>query len=353
MVYLLVNWLPGYAQTVCATLPLEVARRIVPLEQHGVATVLRGLAHTNNDACYSSIYAVGQVMEAIADGSVSQNATAVVVPHTCVGCRAGDLPGLIRKALADAGCRQIPVFTAAELLSSCSEEQLGLLARAIVAHELGIRLGRADTGGSTKPRVALVGTAPPLFNATINNNAVAQIEAEGCSVVIPWYSDFILYGLEAAGIASPLSAALAAARADVAATCVERGVPPPLPLEHYRRIALDSSLVSTQETAGAGWLYVGHVLECLRSGIKDIVYAHSFGCLPAHTVGRSIFRELRARYPELNIVSIEFDPGASGVNQSNRLRLLTSLAILSAVTRVPTIIREDGEYHEGHTGSGR
>jgi predicted nucleotide-binding protein (sugar kinase/HSP70/actin superfamily) len=362
MIYLLVNWLPGYAQAIRLALPSDLAARLVPLEQNGIATVLRGLAHTNNDACYSSIYAIGQVMEALAAmagdggvlldkmaggdsrgkaagnsvsrddsrdkmaaGSFSQNAVAVVVPHTCVDCRAGDLPGLIRKALTDAGYSRIPVFTAAELLSLCSEEQLEALARAIVAHELDTRLGLARAGESKDPPVALVGTAPALFNTTINNSVVAQIEAEGCSTVIPWYSDFILYGLKVAGIAPSLLAALTAARANIVPLCAEHNIASPLPLEHYLKVALESGLVSARETAGAGWLYVGHVLDCIQKGIRNIVYAHSFGCLPAHTIGRGIFRELRARYPELNIVSLEFDPGASSVNQSNRLKLLTSL----------------------------
>jgi predicted nucleotide-binding protein (sugar kinase/HSP70/actin superfamily) len=347
MRYLLVNWLPGYAQAIRSALPPDSAERIVLLGQEGATTVLRGLAHTNNDACYSSIYAVGQVMEAIISNNVSLDDTAVLLPHTCVNCRAGDLSALIRKALTDAGHPRVPVFTVAELLSQCPDEQLDALAQAIVAYELDLKLSLAGAARGGRLRVALAGTAPTLFNATINNNAIAQIEAEGCLAVTPWYSDFILYGLEAAGIVSHLSTALAIARADIASTCVKHDIPSPLPLGHYRRIALDSGLVSARETVGAGWLYVGHVLDYINKGIMNIVYAHSFSCLPAHTIGRGIFRELRARYPELNIVSIEFDPGASSVNQSSRLKLLTSLAILSASTK------ENGERHEGYTGEGR
>ena len=77
---------------------------------------------------------------------------------------------------------------------------------------------------------------------------------------------------------------------------------------------------------GSGWSLAGWMGFLLESGIDNIVYASTFGCMSGHVVGQGVMRDLRTAYPDANIASIEFDPGISGVNQVNRIKLMASIA---------------------------
>ncbi len=382
---LLVNWLSGFGKTMLEALP-ELQKSTILLPQNGSQTVLRGLSCTNNDACFSSTYAVGQVMDAVLSGEYTLENFEVIVPNICIDCRANDLEGLLRKALADAGFSQISVKSFSERYLSVSKsgqgtptgasvkkmaealllcdfyEQLLLRLRPMISIDdlkdfakqsllqisfavkrqvefasaaqflLSNAMSLMPDSAIQKPLIAFVGTAPSLFNTTINNAAVEQIEAEDCEVSLPWYSDFVLYGLFAKGISLDLLYEIEKSRAELAFLIKTKSAGkftnmlPPRSLDYYQRLAFESKLVSKHELSGAGWLYVGHLIDLLSAGARHIVYAHSFGCLSAHTVGRGVFRALRAHHPDMSIVSIEYDPGASFVNQSNRLKLLTSQA---------------------------
>ena len=77
---------------------------------------------------------------------------------------------------------------------------------------------------------------------------------------------------------------------------------------------------------GEGWFLTGEMLELIHSGTNNIVCAQPFGCLPNHVVGKGVIKEIRHRYPLSNIVAIDYDPGASEVNQLNRIKLMLSTA---------------------------
>ena len=77
---------------------------------------------------------------------------------------------------------------------------------------------------------------------------------------------------------------------------------------------------------GEGWLLTAEMLELIHSGAPNIVCTQPFACLPNHVVGKGVIKELRRLYPESNIVAIDFDPGASEVNQLNRIKLMLSTA---------------------------
>lgn len=68
------------------------------------------------------------------------------------------------------------------------------------------------------------------------------------------------------------------------------------------------------------------MLELIHSGAPNIVCTQPFACLPNHVVGKGVIKELRRLYPQSNIVAIDFDPGASEVNQLNRIKLMLSTA---------------------------
>ena len=87
-----------------------------------------------------------------------------------------------------------------------------------------------------------------------------------------------------------------------------------------------SEIVSLGNQTGEGWFLTGEMLELIHSGAPNIVCTQPFACLPNHVVGKGVIKELRRLYPESNIVAIDFDPGASEVNQLNRIKLMLSTA---------------------------
>ena len=77
---------------------------------------------------------------------------------------------------------------------------------------------------------------------------------------------------------------------------------------------------------GEGWLLTAEMVELIRHGTPNVVCAQPFACLPNHVVGKAVIKELRRRHPESNIVAVDYDPGASEVNQLNRIKLMISVA---------------------------
>lgn len=85
-------------------------------------------------------------------------------------------------------------------------------------------------------------------------------------------------------------------------------------------------IVSIGNQTGEGWFLTGEMVELIQNGVKNIVCAQPFGCLPNHVVGKGVIKKLRSTYPGTNIVAIDYDPGASEVNQLNRIKLMLSTA---------------------------
>lgn len=77
---------------------------------------------------------------------------------------------------------------------------------------------------------------------------------------------------------------------------------------------------------GEGWLLPGEVAELIEKGYNNVVCAQPFGCLPNHIVGKGTIRKLRELYPDANIFPVDYDAGASKVNQENRIKLMLSIA---------------------------
>jgi len=99
---------------------------------------------------------------------------------------------------------------------------------------------------------------------------------------------------------------------------------PPAKIEHLANKA--STIVSIGNQTGEGWFLTGEMIELIESGAPNIVCMQPFGCLPNHVTGKGAIKALRKAYPESNIVAIDYDPGASEVNQLNRIKLMLSTA---------------------------
>ncbi|MCL2654928.1 MAG: hypothetical protein FWD65_04415, partial [Coriobacteriia bacterium] len=87
-----------------------------------------------------------------------------------------------------------------------------------------------------------------------------------------------------------------------------------------------SEVVSLCNSCGEGWLLTAEMMELIESGTPNIVCTQPFACLPNHVSGKGVIKELRRRYPQSNIVPVDYDPGASEVNQLNRIKLMIAVA---------------------------
>ena len=190
-----------------------------------------------------------------------------------------------------------------------------------------------------KPRVGVVGEILVKFLPAANNYLVDLLEQEGAEAVVPDLTDFLLYCFYNTNFkAEHLGMKKSTARMGnlgikalewfrkpaVDALKSSKRFDPPSHIEHLASMAKE--IVSLGNQTGEGWFLTGEMLELIHSGAPNIVCTQPFACLPNHVVGKGVIKELRRRHPESNIVAIDYDPGASEVNQLNRIKLMLSTA---------------------------
>ena len=190
-----------------------------------------------------------------------------------------------------------------------------------------------------KPRVGVVGEILVKFHPVANNYLVDLLEAEGAEAVVPDLTDFILYCCyntnfkadylgesdKTRKLNNLLIKFIEWMRKDARKALVES--------KHFEPTAYiwdladkASEIVSIGNQTGEGWFLTGEMLELIEQGAPNIVCTQPFACLPNHIVGKGVIKELRRKHPESNIVAIDYDPGASEVNQLNRIKLMLSTA---------------------------
>jgi len=190
-----------------------------------------------------------------------------------------------------------------------------------------------------RPRIGVVGEILVKFHPEANGDIVRLIEAEGGEAVVPDLYDFLLYssynGIFRRSHLEGAPGSALAARALVA--FLERFRAPlvralrrerrsgtdfgaPLPIAELAR-GVDG-IVQLGNCTGEGWFLTAEMVELIRGGADGIVCLQPFACLPNHVTGKGMLKELRRRYPRVGVSAIDFDPGASEVNQLNRLKLL-------------------------------
>ena len=96
---------------------------------------------------------------------------------------------------------------------------------------------------------------------------------------------------------------------------------------HIAEIAENAkNVLQLGHCTGEGWFLTGEMIELINSGVHNIVCVQPFACLPNHVTGKGMIKELRRQYPQSNVVAIDYDPGASEVNQLNRIKLMMAVA---------------------------
>ena len=190
-----------------------------------------------------------------------------------------------------------------------------------------------------KPRVGIVGEILVKFHPAANNYLADLLESEGAEAVVPDLTDFLLYCFYNTGFkADNLGFSQKSKRighlgikffewlrsAAVDEFKKSKHFTPPAHIEDLAKYA--RNIVSEGNQTGEGWFLTGEMLELIHTGTPNIVCTQPFACLPNHVVGKGVIKELRHRYPDSNIVAIDYDPGASEVNQLNRIKLMLSTA---------------------------
>ncbi len=190
-----------------------------------------------------------------------------------------------------------------------------------------------------KPKVGLVGEILVKFQPDANNHAIDVVEKEGCEAVVPGLTDFFLYCFSNGQFKYDKlgKGYWAAVGGNLLVKLIEKyRKPANEAFKQSKRFSPSNNIYEIQEhaghilsignTCGEGWLLTGEMIELIQEGVPNIICAQPFACLPNHVTGKGMIKELRRQYPESNIVAIDYDPGASEVNQLNRIKLMISTA---------------------------
>ena len=190
-----------------------------------------------------------------------------------------------------------------------------------------------------KPRVGVVGEILVKYMPLANNHVVDLLEREGAEAVVPDLMDFMNYSFynntyraDYFGVGKKSKViALAAIKAvkfirrhAIRALEKSRRFEAPMPIEEVADLA--KPFLSIGNQYGEGWFLTGEMVELVKTGTPNIVCIQPFACLPNHVVGKGVIKAIKKSYPQANIVAVDYDPGASEVNQLNRIKLMLSAA---------------------------
>jgi predicted CoA-substrate-specific enzyme activase len=189
------------------------------------------------------------------------------------------------------------------------------------------------------PRVAIVGEILVKYHPIANNNLQHVLEEEGAEVVMPELMDFFLYCCynqvfkydELSGSRKSMRRAkliikfLEFSRKNMKQALIKS--------EHFtspstieKKAAKAKELISLGNQSGEGWFLTAEMMELIEDGVENIACVQPFACLPNHVMGKGMIKPIRKKYPMSNIAAIDYDPGASEVNQLNRIKLMMATA---------------------------
>lgn len=188
-------------------------------------------------------------------------------------------------------------------------------------------------------KVGVVGEIFVKYSPLGNNNLEDFLVSEGAEVVVPGLLDFMLYcvynsvveyKIRSDGFIRSVGAKLAylflcKKKNDMIDTMASHGRF--TPLTHFEdTVRMPEGYIGIGTKMGEGWLLTAEMLELAHSGVKNIVCTQPFGCLPNHICGKGMMKPIKERNTDVNIVAIDYDAGATKVNQENRLKLMLSNA---------------------------
>ena len=201
-----------------------------------------------------------------------------------------------------------------------------------------------------KPRVGIVGEILVKFHPDANRNLVELLEAEGAEAVVPDLLGFFLYTLRDSDFGYEKLAfslkSLITSRAAIriieyyqapAFKALSASTHFEAPASIDELAAMTDDILQKGNNSGEGWFLTAEMVELIESGVSNILCLQPFACLPNHVTGKGMIKPLRERFPEANIAPIDYDPGASEVNQLNRIKLMLSVAFKRIAEKSPVI----------------
>ncbi len=190
-----------------------------------------------------------------------------------------------------------------------------------------------------KIKVGVVGEIFVKFSPLGNNDLEKFLDSEGAEVVMPGLLDFLLYcvynmimdyklyGMNrmTAFVAYFVDKFLLKLQHDLIKIIKENSSFRPMTdFEHTR--TLTKGYIGVGAKMGEGWLLTAEMLELVEQGVNNIVCAQPFGCLPNHIMGKGMMKPIKERHENVSIVAIDYDPGATKINQENRIKLMLANA---------------------------
>ncbi len=189
-----------------------------------------------------------------------------------------------------------------------------------------------------KVKVGIVGEIYVKYSKLANNNLEEFLQNQDCEVMVPGLLSFMLFkidnriediklygGNEWKRVFVQMLYRLFEKFETIFFEALEGSIfTAPSKYEHLKELV--KPLIGHGCKMGEGWLLTAEMLELIEKGYGNIVCAQPFGCLPNHIVGKGMVRSIKNLYPESNIVSIDYDPGATKVNQENRVKLMLAVA---------------------------
>ncbi len=190
-----------------------------------------------------------------------------------------------------------------------------------------------------KIRVGIVGEIYVKYSPLANNHLEDFLLSEGCEPVVPSLLEFVMYC--ASGTFTDAEfydnkntqsriyklgyKLIYSKQKELIRIMKEQGSFEPLhDFEHLRSLA--DKYISQGVVMGEGWLIPAEMAALSQSGVDNIICTQPFGCLPNHIVAKGMSRAIKQDNPNANIVAIDYDPGATRVNQENRIKLMLANA---------------------------
>jgi len=194
-------------------------------------------------------------------------------------------------------------------------------------------------GARNKPRVGVVGEIYVKYAPLGNNGLEEFLLSEGCEPVVPGLTDFMIFKINNRAVDVDLyhGNKIKKLLAGIFQRYIEglqrdmieavKTQPNFRPMGTFADLQkLIKGYLGYGNKMGEGWLLTAEMLELIHTGTNNIVCTQPFGCLPNHVVGKGMIRRLKDDYPDSNIVAIDYDPGATKINQENRIKLMISNA---------------------------
>lgn len=196
-----------------------------------------------------------------------------------------------------------------------------------------------ERSDDSKVKVGVVGEIYVKYSSLGNNRLEEFLYNEGCEVMVPGLMGFLMYCVENSVIDTTLYGGglikskvnskindylIKIENASIEVLRKYKRFTAPTGFKHIKHLA--DKVIGLGSKMGEGWLLPGEIMELIELGYENVICAQPFGCLPNHIIGKGLIRKIKGIHGDSNVVPIDYDPGATKVNQENRIKLMLAVA---------------------------